>query len=141
MAGRGERGLAWREWLLKYEDEGLPLLDDCIEVFRKWSWVRGYGGDKWADVAEFTRARAAGEMSDSAFLDRVWTLEHNGGNLFNKFYTRGVKKLPAVLAVQAIDTHDYQKLRQYASPYTCRLLNEAERLGAFGRVKQYNVYA
>ena len=125
---RGERGLAWRQWVKLYAEEGPALIKDCAAVFNKWTWNRGYGGPAWGSAAQFTFEYSQRKMSDSAFIDRCWTLEHNGGCIFNKFYERGIRKLKEVLNTQAADDQRYTRLRAEASQYTLRLLGEYERL-------------
>lgn len=135
------RGLAWREWARMYEEEGAPLLKDCAEVFTKWMWVDGYGGKKWGEATEFAHLFANGKMTASAFLDRVWTLEHNGGNLFNKYYTVNTNQLRTVLETQAADDQVYTNLRKHASRYTRELLSEYEALKAYAREQRCLAWA
>lgn len=133
---KGERGLAWREWFRLYTRHGAPLLKDCEEVFTKWKWNSSYGGAKWGQAARFAHLFAAGQMRPAMFLDRVWTLEHNGGNLFNKFYTQGLHNLMNVLAIQSEDEQHYPWLIKHASPYTQELYAEAEQYGVLNRAPQ-----
>ena len=133
ILGSEHRGLAWREWLKTYTTYGVPLLRDCEDVFRKWKWSNSYGGRTWATATHIAAEVASGKMREDAFLDRVWTLQHNGGNLFNKFYRHGLDRLATVLDTQAEDKEDYSKLIKYASRYTQELWREAKSLGVFDR--------
>ncbi len=45
-----------------------------------------YGGDAWAPIARLMAQHADGMMSDRLFVDRCFTLEHNNGCLFDKFF-------------------------------------------------------
>jgi hypothetical protein len=118
------RGLAWREWAVAYSRYGPALIRDCANVFLKQAWGSSYGGPRWGQAAEFLFEFLSGKMSANAFLDRAFTLQHNGGCIFNKFYRRGLGGMMAVLDLQSNDQEHYPQLRKYASPYTRSLLGQ-----------------
>jgi len=45
-------------------------------------WTQNYGGDAWAKVAESTKEYF--NMSDEAFIDLMFSIEHNNGNFLDK---------------------------------------------------------
>lgn len=60
----------------------------AVHIFDDPSWgtpgYAGYGGYRWARIAEAGFNYLSGEWSPSVFVDRVFDLRHNGGQLFNK---------------------------------------------------------
>jgi cyclophilin family peptidyl-prolyl cis-trans isomerase len=58
-----------------------------------------YGGEAWAPIAAMVRRFAAGEVPARVFLDQCFTLQHNNGSLFDKYF--GVAHLLTVLEAQA----------------------------------------
>lgn len=67
------------------EKTGLSV-DDAIRVFRLPSWERGYGGPKWAAIAETLKellsALEAGDIVRAGTVaERVLRLQHNNGPL------------------------------------------------------------
>lgn len=75
----GERHTVYKNGHLYDPDAHFPLL---AQVFYGWVSGGGFGGKKWANIAE------AGAMFNSlspfAFLDHCADLEHNGGYVYNK---------------------------------------------------------
>jgi hypothetical protein len=86
----GSRTGSWLEWI-DYRKKtkvgkSLASIQGLVDVF-DMPWSSGYGGDSWRTCAEVLRDFYAGILSPRLFIDRCWTLEHNGGNVFNKVYT------------------------------------------------------
>lgn len=48
------------------------------------NWSGGYGGPKWALVADAAKAMLTGQTSMETLVDTGYTLAHNGGPIFNK---------------------------------------------------------
>ncbi len=72
--------------LKPYVDTTGLLVDEVIRVFKLPNWKRGYGGPKWARIAETLRDLAAAlEAGDivraSHISDSVSVLQHNSGPL------------------------------------------------------------
>src|SRR6266542_923599 len=63
------------------------LLSATATLF-KWGFPvsSGTGGLKWATCAAVAGDYLSGTLSRTSFIDRCWTLEHNGGSAFNKIY-------------------------------------------------------
>lgn len=57
-------------------------IDDLIKLFQLPWKSDGYGGPAWVRVAR--AAKLYGTVPDGIFIDLVVSVEHNGGNVFNK---------------------------------------------------------
>jgi len=57
--------------------------------FYNSSWNGGYGGPKWGSIADCLHRFVTGEYSAEMMMDTIWTLQHNGGVLFNKGHVYG----------------------------------------------------
>lgn len=105
-------------------------------------WKDCFGGKPWAKVAELLAKGEAGTISGAPFdnhlfLDRIFSLEHNTGSVFNKNIwnykqhykmdsTANPHYIPYMRTV--LDTHhrgDIEKLRYHASPAAKTLYNKA----------------
>lgn len=77
------RSRAWAGWAAIREAVGVEALADAAVLFREF---RGgsYGGENWAMACDTLYAYETGKMSNKTFLDRMFTLQHNGGALLNK---------------------------------------------------------
>jgi len=71
-------------------------------TFYHSSWSSGYGGKKWGVINDCLCRFVSGECTAETMLDTIWTLQHNGGCLFNKgcFYTHESSTLARILDVQ-----------------------------------------
>lgn len=67
-----------QDWL---NTEG-EIVDGMEATVYFHGWVQDYGGEAWANVAE--TAKYYYEMSDEAFIDLMFSIEHNNGNFLNK---------------------------------------------------------
>lgn len=59
---------------------------EMAKVFREGIWASGYGGEKWAQIAEaFVLLHYANTPEKIAFaIDKVYDLQHNTNTVFNK---------------------------------------------------------
>lgn len=87
----GTRRVAWAQWYFIFERYGVTALEQMSALFRKKGGFNGgYGGEKWANGSDILLARERGELgpdeftNKQIFVDRVFTLEHNGGCFLNK---------------------------------------------------------
>lgn len=71
-------------------------------AFYHSKWAGGYGGKKWGSIADCLHRFVTGEYSAEMMLDTIWTLQHNGGVLFNKghFYGYETPTLKRILDIQ-----------------------------------------
>lgn len=112
-----DRSEAWEEWHQFHEVHGNKALRWMEQAFRQEAWEEGYGGDSWAFIVQVAAEYAEGKMTAHAFMDRCWTLHHNGGNVFDKMYDDYT--INRILRKQAND--DYRFLVRYASPEAASL--------------------
>lgn len=70
-----------------------------------------FGGEAWAPVAALLRRYVCHEMPHAVFVDQCFSIEHNTGSLFDKYFN--TNDLAAVLDAQAAG--DLQVLTRYAS--------------------------
>jgi hypothetical protein len=134
------RAYGWDQWWALAKDDLAAWMRECAEAFYHPCWGGGgYGGPKWGTAAELTADWLEGAISTRLYLDRCWSLQHNGGCIFNKFYTLdigiydGVYALMEVLDWQAKNSYDELSV-YHASEYVARLWWEhAEAQG----VKEY----
>lgn len=56
----------------------------CTDVFRMGNWQGGYGGGRWAKIAEAASKFMNGSLSHSLFVDHAFDLHHNSGRVFGK---------------------------------------------------------
>jgi len=62
------------------------------ELFSEW-WEENYGGESWKTIVEVLREYYTGKLSDIAFIDTCFGIEHNTGIYLDKewlfIFTRG----------------------------------------------------
>lgn len=80
----GERRIAWAQWRAVREYVGNQALLDMADLFMDWGKETGYGGPKWAEAARLLHDRVTGRITPPQWVDRVFTLVHNGGVFLNK---------------------------------------------------------
>lgn len=81
-AGRSNTWAWWRAMGDKYGRA--QLIEDAIVLFDDYGWSAGYGGEKWAEAARILLARENGTLDARTFVDRCFTLQHNGGSFLDK---------------------------------------------------------
>jgi cyclophilin family peptidyl-prolyl cis-trans isomerase len=74
-----------------------------------------HGGDAWRPVAAMARRYVLHELPDQVFADQCFTLEHNNGSLFDKFFDtthmRSLLDAQAVGDVEALAARASQQVR------------------------------
>ena len=135
LDGNSSRAFHWEQWWQEYQRrKNTSLIRRAADVFLYENWEGGYGGDSWGTAAKVVADYLDGKMSKRTFVDRCWTMHHNGGCIFNKFYKQvyvryieayangpshislgnsPCTKLDVVLALQAV--RPYTKLAELAS--------------------------
>jgi hypothetical protein len=78
--GRARAWVLWHEFRQTHGTDGLTW---AARIFRRFRGG-GYGGAKWANIAEILAYYELGKVSAKMFMDFVWGLEHNGGSYFDK---------------------------------------------------------
>jgi hypothetical protein len=97
--GEPMRQTAWWDFMKLYEEHGVDVLYDAADVFIRVPWSSGFGGLSWGTAARMTADYLTGSISRRVFIDRCWTLQHNGGCIFNKYWD--VTALTFALQVQS----------------------------------------
>lgn len=122
------RTTAWSEWRRHRERMGTALLDDAVKLFDNGTWNSGFGGENWGLVARILRDFYSGKLKPRIFIDRCWTMEHNGGCVFDKAYSyNAIDRLRTVLAVQANNRYD-DLADRWASPIVGHMWRRQRRL-------------
>jgi len=112
---RSDRTGCWVGWVDFSRKHGtVKALNYLYKGFTDCYWQGGYGGSAWASIARVTRDYADHKISRRVFLNMVWSLQHNGGNVFNKMWRhRDCSDLQSALIRQSHD--DYSFLTNFAS--------------------------
>lgn len=77
------RSTSWDQFAEIVREKGAAALFDAEFLFEEFG-SGSYGGHKWAVAAKITGQRLSGKMAPWLFVDRMFTLEHNGGCFLNK---------------------------------------------------------
>lgn len=137
-----DRRTAWCQWPNIVEEYGTSAYTTMAMMFREFD-SDGFGGEKWAVAAELIRDRLEGKLGTTAFLnkqmfvDRIFTLQHNGGCFLNKLswlnaryqrpapYCGGTLSMPAtVLNFQSSNPPDIVGMFRFASNPVQTLVKE-----------------
>jgi cyclophilin family peptidyl-prolyl cis-trans isomerase len=103
----GDSRVAW--WRLRRELGQSRALRLAVEAFSTAGIE--YGGEAWGPVAATLVRYVDCELPPAVFVDQCFTLEHNNGSLFDKYFATG--RLRTVLDAQAAG--DLGALSRYAS--------------------------
>jgi phosphohistidine swiveling domain-containing protein len=98
------------------------LLKNLGIFFRRY-FSSGYGGNRWAEIAEHALAFSQGKINAEIFLDKAMSLEHNGGNIFNKSFIYHNYDESSISLQSYRDKEDYSYYGQISLPMTKFLLN------------------
>ena len=94
------RPVAWRGWHAIWIRYGIEAVDAAETMFHTLSWGGScYGGSAWGRIAGTLAGYLKGTLRPKLFIDRVWSIQHNGGTLLNKAPHRllGLEALGVVL--------------------------------------------
>jgi hypothetical protein len=84
-----DRAVAWSQWRDIYESVGNQAILDVRDLFLEMD-DGTYGGEPWANAAYILYQRHEGLLgpnpfiNQKLFIDRIFSLEHNGGALLDK---------------------------------------------------------
>lgn len=112
---------SWRTWVGLAEEIGwLKCAEACVIGFTHVEWEEGFGGESWASIARLARDYLQGKINGEIFLNMAWSLQHNGGIMFNKMWSyNACGRLQDLLARQAADKYEY--LYTTATPDTAKV--------------------
>lgn len=90
---------------LKTNPVSMPIghyMRQVSKVFHEGGFNSGFGGPKWGAISDALVRYLHGETSLEGFIDTAWTLEHNGGCMFNKqmLYNQNTSFISTILDVQ-----------------------------------------
>lgn len=133
---RLERNDAWAEWANVRAAAGTAALTDAAALFIEMADdTCSYGGKPWANAATLLRDRLTGRITPRQWVDRVFTLQHNGGALLNKVNWQVHNVLDWNLnyhMTRVLDAHaghdPYPVLLAIASPAVAALFREYWRI-------------
>lgn len=132
---------AWDKFVDVVERKGAETLFEADKLFLEFG-AGAYGGKKWGDAAKVVGQYLAGTMPAWLFVDRVFTLQHNGGCFLNKVGWKrsnrlhwGLSKILYVLNAHAGKNYDgsedaptdWTLLTQIASPEVAAMFHMTER--------------
>lgn len=80
---RGNRSDAWVDWKYLRDQVGPRALKDAAFLFREMT-DGGIGGEPWAVACDLLYMRVTNRITPEQWVDRVFTLVHNGGAFINK---------------------------------------------------------
>ncbi len=127
------RKIAWRLWLdlRRQNPEGtLEMLHSASLMFDSPGWPKGsVGGPGWSSTARVLYFYLAKQIKARTFVDRMFTLAHNFGSIFDKTYESS--ELMKALELQA--SGNYDRLATMASPDVARLWRSRTRKQFEGR--------
>ena len=114
---RAEREVAWVEWQDIRQKYGRIALDWAI-LAHLCVGNSSYAGPLWANAAILIRKLELGQVSPLFFIDQAFSMQHNGGEIFNKLWD--VNNLTRVLDIAFHS--DVTKLSQYITDPQDRLI-------------------
>jgi len=84
---------AWEGWYWFRARYGVLATQWAVDAYKDTTkWANGYGGERWANIANTLCMFERDEITPHSFVDTCWGLQHNGGVYFNKWWdTSGVK--------------------------------------------------
>lgn len=73
-------------------NDAVDMMSNIATVFNKGNWNGAYGGKAWGKIANLWLRFASGKLSALLFLDAVFNMQHNSGNIFGKlnWLNRGI---------------------------------------------------
>ena len=132
-----DRNEAWSDWRTIFDTIGNDSLLDVEQLFLEFGEDNTYGGPNWAAVTKILWLRHQEMLgpdlytNKKLFVDRVFSLQHNGGSLFDKITWSvknmrgwGVGKLSHLLDYHSAEIPNIVGLLRLASPKVRALLLE-----------------
>jgi hypothetical protein len=116
----------WQVWyrLRRRDWNGTSIwLLHAAELFVHEKWHQGsVGGKGWSDAARvvhdylYGMGRDKRKMKARTFVDRCWTIQHNGGAIFDKAYRNSTMLDRLMKVLNRQEQEDYNYLKRVASP-------------------------
>lgn len=86
LSREGGRPAAWMAWKTIREELGMDALNWCI-IAHLESDSSSYGGPLWSNAAYLIRKRELRQITPVFLVDQAFSLQHNGGEIFNKMWS------------------------------------------------------
>lgn len=129
------RDMAWDNFVSIVEQKGAETLFEADRLFVEFG-EGAYGGKKWGNAAKVVGQYLNGTMPAWLFVDRVFTLQHNGGCFLNKVnwarhngLSWGLSRMETLLNAHAgrDGGTDWALLLKAASPGVANMFRMTER--------------
>ncbi len=127
------RDTAWDRFVDIVQEKGAETLFEANDLFCEFN-SSSYGGKKWGNAAKVVGQYLKGTMPAWLFVDRVFTLQHNGGCFLNKVAWQkknkpqiGLSRMMYILNAHAADETDWDLLLEVASPEVATMFRMADR--------------
>tara|TARA_R110002020_G_scaffold159439_6_gene343255 strand:+ start:2971 stop:3816 length:846 start_codon:yes stop_codon:yes gene_type:complete len=118
----GSRNSAWEGWYHFRQRYGTLAIRWAKDVFSLKGWGSGYGGMRWANIADTLYSYEKGITTQHTFVDTCFGLEHNGGAYFNKWWSTGYLKE----VLDANQEGNYCALLTHSSSMVKKLINQID---------------
>jgi len=90
------RGTAWAAWYELRQELGDSILEEAEDALLNGQWHNSaIGGPAWGKCVSLLRMYLNEDIPPAVFVDQAFSLEHNGGYIFNKLWD--VTNLDSVL--------------------------------------------
>lgn len=112
-------------------EKTVEFLQYAVRIFGNYNWGGGYGGAKWAAVAQAALDRAINKFDKIGFIDHAFDLKHNGGPIFDKNRSVDQSLINEFLdaKLHAKKDTDWVDWIKYCSDDVIQCLEEAKKLG------------
>lgn len=145
------RSTGWEAWLQFREQYGNEAIKWMAQALDNGHWNSSCGGPKWAAAARLLYDYLEGNISPRVMVNMAWSMEHNGGCIFNKvFMVEGdyestddvwvtIEKAPALMKVlQTQANNDYDKLEGWLSEPVAKFKNYVKYIGSTAIGRKYH---
>ena len=85
------RHSAWQGWYHFRRQWGSLAIKWASDTYKVEGWNGGYGGAKWATIADTLYMYETGKITQNSFIDTCFGLQHNNGNYFNKWWSGAIQ--------------------------------------------------
>jgi len=134
------RHQTWAIWHHIRSIVGTAALHEASRLFSSFGSSSNIGGPRWRTFSDLLISYETGKITDAQFLDRLFTLQHNGGSVFNKVTWAGeglqVMSTKIGPAHSQAPEPDWPVLLRYGSPEVNRLF--ADWWGAANKARRVN---
>lgn len=99
-------------------------------AFGQLRWKSGFGGKKWAQIADTALMRLNGEIDSIIFIDTAFNIQHHSGHIFDKHEKIDCSDTDLNNILNIKRDSSLGKMRKltkkYASPYVAKLFARGE---------------